>query len=186
MLTRRQALCTLVALPALARTAAARAEYAAGTSKQGVEMLQMQWRKYLARNADVATDATPLKLADDAWQKRLAPDAYRVLRHQGTELPGSSPLLGEKRDGVFVCAGCALPAYTSAMKFDSGTGWPSFVTSVPGSLEMGRGTKSVFVGLEVHCAKCGGHHGHVFDDGPQPLGDRWCINGVALRFIPLA
>ena len=186
MFTRRQVLCTLCTLPALAQAGAARAEYAAGTSKQGVEMLQMQWRKYLAKGADVATDATPITLADDAWQKRLSPDAYRVLRHQGTEFPGSSPLLREKRDGVFVCAGCALPAYTSAMKFDSGTGWPSFVTSVPGSLDKGRGSKSVFVGLEVHCAKCGGHHGHIFDDGPAPLGDRWCINGVALRFIPLA
>jgi peptide-methionine (R)-S-oxide reductase len=184
MLTRRKLLAAAVLLPAL--TPSARAEYVAGTSKQGVEMLRLQWKKYLAKGADVATDATPLRLPDDAWQKRLAPDAYRVLRRAGTEFPGSSPLNGEKRDGLFVCAGCALPVFTSAMKFDSGTGWPSFVTSVPDAFDMGRGSKSVFVGLEVHCAKCGGHHGHIFDDGPAPLGDRWCINGVALRFIPLA
>ena len=184
MLTRRKLLAAAAILPTLAGTA--RAEYVSGTSKQGVETLRLQWKKYLAKGADIATDATPLTLSDDAWQKRLAPDAYRVLRHAGTEYPGSSPLNGEKRDGVFVCAGCALPAFTSAMKFDSGTGWPSFVTSVPDAFDKGRGSKSVFVGLEVHCAKCGGHHGHIFNDGPPPLGDRWCINGVALRFIPLA
>jgi len=107
-----------------------------------------------------------------------------VLRHEGTEYPGSSPLNTEKRAGVFVCAGCALPSFTSAMKFDSGTGWPSFVTSVPGAFDMGAGSKSVFVGLEVHCAKCGGHHGHIFNDGPRPTGLRHCNNGVALTFRP--
>lgn len=185
-MNRRFFLASVIATPALMHIPAALAKYADGTTKAGVEALRMQWKQYLAKGADVATDATALVLSDSQWQARLTPAAYRVLRHAGTEYPGSSPLNAEMRDGVFVCAGCALPVFTSAMKFDSGTGWPSFVTSVPDTFAMGHGSKSVFVGLEVHCAKCGGHHGHIFDDGPKPLGDRWCINGVALRFIPRA
>ncbi len=185
-MNRRQLLTAALLAPALLRAPAALANFAAGTTKEGIEALRTQWKKFLTKNADVATDATPITLTDAQWQKRLDPLAYRVLRHAGTEIPGTSPLNGEKRDGVFACAGCALPMFTSAMKYDSGTGWPSFVTSVPGAFEMSQGSKSIFVGLEYHCAKCGGHHGHVFDDGPRPLGDRWCSNGAALRFIPLA
>ena len=130
------------------------------TTPAGAEALRQDWKKLLNPKADIAADAAPLQLTDAQWEAKLSPMAYRVLRHAGTEVPGTSPLYTEKRDGVYACAGCSLPAYTSAMKFDSGTGWPSFVTSVPGALTMGVGSKSVFVGLEVHCAKCGGHHGH--------------------------
>ncbi len=185
-MNRRRLISAALLLPSLLRVPAAFATYAAGTTKDGVEALRTQWRKLLAKDATVAVDATPMTLTDEQWQKHLDPSAYRVLRHAGTEYPGSSPLNAEKRDGVFACAGCALPLFTSAMKFDSGTGWPSFVTSIPDGFVLSSGSKSVFVGLEVHCAKCGGHQGHIFNDGPKPLGDRWCINGVALRFIPLA
>ncbi|MEO8848798.1 MAG: peptide-methionine (R)-S-oxide reductase MsrB [Casimicrobiaceae bacterium] len=185
-MNRRQSLTALlIALPLL-RAPVAFAEFVSGTSKEGIDTLRTQWKKYLAANASVAADAAPIKLSDAEWQQRLDPLAYRVLRHAGTEHPGSSPLNAEKRDGVFACAGCALPLFTSAMKFDSGTGWPSFVTSIPDALDRSSGSKSIFVGVEVHCAKCGGHQGHIFDDGPKPLGDRWCINGASLRFIPRA
>jgi peptide-methionine (R)-S-oxide reductase len=109
-----------------------------------------------------------------------------VLRHEGTERSGSSPLDREKRPGVFVCAGCDLPLFTSAMKFDSGTGWPSFFTTIPGAFGTSRDFKLILPRTEYHCSRCGGHHGHIFDDGPEPTGLRYCNNGVALRFIPKA
>ena len=148
-----------------------------------MEELQKNWKTLLAAGADIATDAKPLKLSDDEWKKRLSGPAYAVLRHEGTERPGSSPLDSEKRAGVFVCAGCALPLFTSAMKFDSGTGWPSFFTTIPGAFQTSRDFKMIVPRTEYHCARCGGHHGHVFDDGPRPTGQRYCNNGVALRFI---
>jgi len=107
-----------------------------------------------------------------------------VLRHEGTEYPGSSPLNGEKRPGVFVCAGCALPLFTSQMKYDSGTGWPSFFTLIPGRLGTKEDRLLIMPRTEYHCARCGGHHGHLFDDGPKPTGLRYCSNGVALKFVP--
>lgn len=185
-MNRRQLLSAAFVAAALARTPAALANFAAGTTKDGVEALRQQWKKLLASNADIAADATPITLTDAQWKARLKPAAYDVLRHEGTEYPGSSPLNGEKREGVFACAGCALPLFTSAMKFESGTGWPSFVTSIPGAFATTTDHKLIYTRVEYHCAKCGGHHGHVFDDGPQPLGKRWCSNGVALRFIPHA
>jgi len=185
-MNRRQLLTASLLGPLLLRASGALATFAPGTTTSGIEALRQQWKKLLAPHADIAADATPITLTDEQWEKRLDPLAYRVLRHGGTEHPGSSPLNAELREGVFACAGCALPVFTSAMKFDSGTGWPSFVTSIPGAFEMSSGSKSIFVGLEYHCAKCGGHHGHVFNDGPKPIGDRWCSNGVALRFIPRA
>jgi peptide-methionine (R)-S-oxide reductase len=112
--------------------------------------------------------------------------AYRVLREEGTEPAGSSPLNGEKRAGVFVCAGCSLPLFTSAMKFESGTGWPSFFTTIPGAFATKTDFKMILPRTEYHCVRCGGHHGHVFDDGPAPTGQRYCNNGVALRFVPKA
>jgi peptide-methionine (R)-S-oxide reductase len=149
-----------------------------------VEELQKNWKSLLAEGADVASSAEPLKLSDAEWKKRLSPAAYQVLRHEGTEPAGSSPLDHEKRPGVFVCAGCRLPLFTSAMKFDSGTGWPSFFTTIPGAFGTRRDFKLILPRTEYHCARCGGHHGHVFDDGPQPTGLRYCNNGVALAFIP--
>jgi len=149
-----------------------------------VEELQKDWRTLLADGADVASSTEPLKLASEEWRKRLSPQAFDVLRKEGTERAGSSPLDREKRAGVFVCAGCSLPLFTSAMKFDSGTGWPSFFTAIPDALGTSRDFNLILPRTEYHCARCGGHHGHLFDDGPEPTGLRYCNNGVALRFIP--
>jgi len=151
---------------------------------KAVEELQKNWKTLLADGANVETSTEPLKLSKDEWKKRLPPQAYDVLRNEGTERAGSSPLNDEKRPGVFVCAGCNLPLFSSAMKFDSGTGWPSFFTTIPGALGTSRDFKLILPRVEYHCARCGGHHGHLFDDGPEPTGMRYCNNGVALRFIP--
>jgi len=160
----------------------AQAAYAKGAAN--VEELQKNWKSLLAEGADVAGSTGPLKLSDAEWKQRLSPAAYKVLRREDTEPPGTSPLDQEKRPGVFVCAGCRLPLFSSAMKFDSGTGWPSFFTSIPGALGTSRDFKLILPRTEYHCARCGGHHGHVFDDGPPPTGLRYCNNGVALAFIP--
>jgi peptide-methionine (R)-S-oxide reductase len=122
--------------------------------------------------------------SDAEWRKRLSPTAYDVLRHEGTEPPFTSPLLHEKRAGIFHCAGCALPLYSSATKFDSGTGWPSFWDHLPQAIQTREDTSFGMVRTEVHCSQCGGHLGHVFPDGPPPTGLRYCMNGVALSFTP--
>lgn len=121
---------------------------------------------------------------DAAWRRKLTPEQYSVLRREGTERPFSSPLNVEKRKGTFVCAGCGHPLFSSDTKFDSGTGWPSFFAALPGAFETRRDFRLILPRTEYHCARCGGHHGHVFDDGPQPTGKRFCNNGVALRFVP--
>jgi peptide-methionine (R)-S-oxide reductase len=124
------------------------------------------------------------QLTDQEWQQRLSAEQYQVLRREGTERPWTSPLNGEKRKGLFVCAGCGSPLFTSDMKFDSGTGWPSFFTALDGALESKRDHRLLRPRTEYHCARCGGHHGHVFEDGPEPTGLRYCNNGVALKFVP--
>jgi peptide-methionine (R)-S-oxide reductase len=128
----------------------------------------------------------PLLLTDAQWKQRLTPAQYHVLREEGTERAFTSALNDEKRKGTFHCVACDLALYDSAMKFDSGTGWPSFFTSLPGVFQTKRDFKLILPRVEYHCARCGGHHGHVFEDGPKPTGQRWCNNGVALKFVPAA
>lgn len=149
-----------------------------------VEELQKNWQEYLAQGADVVLSTEPLKRSEAEWKQSLTPPQFEVLRREGTERSFTSPLNDEKRPGVFVCAGCSLPLFTSAMKFESGTGWPSFFTTIPDAFATRRDFKLIWPRTEYHCVRCGGHHGHVFDDGPPPTGQRWCNNGVALRFVP--
>jgi peptide-methionine (R)-S-oxide reductase len=138
------------------------------------------------QKTDAATlpDADRWRLSEAEWRARLSPEAYAVLRKEGTERPWTSPLNDEKRAGVYACAGCALPLFRSETKFDSGTGWPSFFDAIPGALGTKTDYKLVLPRTEYHCARCGGHQGHVFKDGPSPTGLRYCNNGVALAFIP--
>jgi peptide-methionine (R)-S-oxide reductase len=119
----------------------------------------------------------------DEWRKVLTPEQYHVLREEGTERPYSSALNNEKRKGTFVCAGCDLPLFKSDTKFESGTGWPSFYAAIPGAVLTKVDYKLIVPRTEYHCRRCDGHQGHVFDDGPKPTGQRYCNNGVALKFV---
>jgi peptide-methionine (R)-S-oxide reductase len=125
-----------------------------------------------------------IEKSDAEWRALLSPTAYQVLRHEDTERPGTSPLLKEHRKGTFFCAGCTLPLFSSETKFESGTGWPSFYAPLPNAVETSEDSSLLIARTEVHCRRCGGHLGHVFDDGPPPTGLRYCMNGVALTFRP--
>ncbi|HEX2553677.1 MAG TPA: peptide-methionine (R)-S-oxide reductase MsrB [Microvirga sp.] len=129
-------------------------------------------------------EAYPVALSDQEWRQRLSPEAYYVLREHGTERAGTSPLDREKRPGTFVCAGCGQELFSSETKFNSGTGWPSFYQPIPGAVGTSEDRKFFMVRTEVHCSRCGGHLGHVFEDGPQPTGLRYCMNGAAMTFEP--
>jgi peptide-methionine (R)-S-oxide reductase len=133
-----------------------------------------------------AAEAFAVTHTDAEWKKLLTPEQYAVLRREGTEYPFTSPLLHEKRKGNFACAGCGLDLYSSTTKFDSGTGWPSFWAPLDKAVGETRDTSFGMLRVAVHCSRCGGHLGHVFNDGPKPTGLRHCINGVAMTFKPTA
>lgn len=126
----------------------------------------------------------PLELSEEEWRERLTPEQFHILREEGTEYPYSSPLNNEKREGAYHCAGCDLPLFESFAKYDSGTGWPSFFQPIDGHLSTKTDYRIIYPRTEYHCSRCGGHQGHVFDDGPRPTGQRWCNNGLALKFVP--
>jgi peptide-methionine (R)-S-oxide reductase len=145
------------------------------TSKSGEAQITM---------ATATQDVDYRKLTEADWRNRLTPEQFNVLRKEGTERPGSSPLNHEKRKGTFACAGCDLPLFSSDTKFDSGTGWPSFYQPLPNAVGTTTDRTFFMTRTEVHCDRCGGHLGHVFDDGPKPTGLRYCMNGLALKFAP--
>ncbi|MCA1661220.1 MAG: peptide-methionine (R)-S-oxide reductase MsrB [Novosphingobium sp.] len=134
--------------------------------------------------APAKAKAFPIVKSDAEWKRLLTPSQYAVLRKHATERPGSSPLDKEKRKGTFVCAADRNPLFSSATKFDSGTGWPSFWKPLPGAIGTATDYKLIYPRTEVHCAECGGHLGHVFKDGPKPTGLRYCMNGDAMLFVP--
>jgi peptide-methionine (R)-S-oxide reductase len=139
---------------------------------------------FSANRPAAAAERFEVTLSDAEWRRRLSPAQYETLRHAATERPGSSPLDHEHRRGVYRCAGCALPVYSSATKFDSGTGWPSFWKPLPNAVRSSTDRSMFEERTEVHCRRCGGHLGHVFNDGPPPTHLRYCMDGIALKFVP--
>ncbi len=132
----------------------------------------------------MAKEISPVQKTDAEWAAELTPEQFRVLRQHGTERPGTSPLNNESRDGIFACAGCGHQLFRTETKYESCSGWPSFFAPLPAAVETTEDRSHFMTRTEVHCANCGGHLGHVFPDGPAPTGQRFCMNGVALKFTP--
>ncbi len=185
IMKRREFLSFIAAFPLLMSMAErARSEPPADAGgKESLEKIRGNWQSLLVRGADVTLSTDPIQKSTAEWKQVLSDAQFRVLRQEGTERPFSSSLNDEKRPGVYACAGCTLPLFTSQMKFDSGTGWPSFFTHIPGHVGTKWDFSLIVPRTEYHCIRCRGHQGHVFDDGPPPTRQRWCNNGVALRFI---
>jgi len=141
-------------------------------------------RLFGSASHDAATHEFPVTHTEEEWRRTLTPAQFKVLREHGTERAGSSPLNVEKRAGKFVCAGCGQEVFPSDTKFESGTGWPSFWAPIEGAVETSEDRSLFMTRTEVHCSRCGGHLGHVFDDGPRPTGQRYCMNGAAMGFKP--
>jgi peptide-methionine (R)-S-oxide reductase len=157
--------------------------FAAGAALGSVPVLGWIARPR-ASSISMSDDTFPVTKTDEQWHQTLSPEQYKVLRKHGTERAFTSPLNAEKRAGTFVCAACGQPLFSSSTKFESGTGWPSFYQPLEGAVGTTTDRSWFMVRTEVHCARCGGHLGHVFPDGPKPTGERYCMNGVAMKFEP--
>ena len=147
-------------------------------------LIGWRWLRGESVMAETAKKTFEIEKSADEWRRLLTPTQYNVLREHGTERPGTSPLNAEKRKGKFVCAGCDLPLFSSETKYESGTGWPSFYQPLPNAIGTQTDRSLFMTRTEVHCRRCGGHLGHVFEDGPKPTGLRYCMNGLALKFVP--
>lgn len=178
---RRHLLLSL--LGSLGLASRSRSGHAADT-KLDIASLKREWRALLNPDAELDVSLEPVEKSKEEWRQQLPEESFEVLFEEETEPPFSNALNAEKRPGVYVCRACDLPLFTSAMKYDSGTGWPSFFASIPEHLVTKPDHLLWVERTEYHCVRCGGHQGHVFDDGPAPTHERWCNNGLALRFIP--
>jgi peptide-methionine (R)-S-oxide reductase len=158
----------------------------ASLAEADIDRMQKDWAKLLPTNFSPPAASDTVQRPEEEWRQRLPREAFHVLRQEGTERPFTSQLNDEKRNGIYLCVACDLPLFSSEMKYDSGTGWPSFFTHIPGVMGTKTDFKLVWPRTEYHCVRCGGHQGHVFMDGPAPTNERWCNNGVALKFLPSA